>query len=117
MAEDNSYLTDYAFHSSLFGFVETGTAAVTLPSTDQDGNGIIDFLQFNRGVNAAIGGSIFPDGSDREAFSGVFTRIPGISGGRYLLTLTGGGERSGAWTVGSILGTAEYIRREQNMIV
>jgi hypothetical protein len=111
-----SYSTDYAAHSSIFGFVETGNVRLTIPSADSDGNGMFDFLQFDQSVNRSLSGSIFADTGESAGFSGTFIRSQGARIGAYSIVISGQGVRSGSWTVISILGTANYIRGEQNTI-
>lgn len=113
---NTSYLTDYAFYSSWYGWVEKGTAGVVIPSTDSDGNGVFDFIQFNRGVNQVLSGGIFPDTGGSEGFTGTFIRSSGSRAGSYSLILDSGAVRSGSWNVASVQGTANYVRGEQNTV-
>jgi hypothetical protein len=94
-----------------------GTATLNMPTTDSDGNGVLDFLQKERSVNSVVSGSskmhwLAPGayGSD-SSLSGSFTRSAGLTKGNYRFDYqydSVSASATGFWSVQYFDGTIEY---------
>jgi hypothetical protein len=111
----SSFYTDYLVAE---GYVYMhGTAILNMPTTDSDGNGVLDFLQKERSVNTTVSGSskmhwLSPGayGSD-SSLSGSFTRSAGLNTGNYTFDYQYDSVKAsatGVWSVQYFDGSIEY---------
>ena len=111
----SSFYTDYLVSE---GYVYMhGTATLIMPTTDSDGNGVLDFLQKERSVNTTVSGSskmhwLSPGayGSD-SSLSGSFTRSAGLNTGNYTFDYQYDSVKAsatGVWSVQYFDGSIEY---------
>ena len=86
--EPGVYRTDYALYVNS-KYNAAGTISVTLPTVDTDQNGIADFLQKNKQVNASVSGNLIrqlPFLAPEIAFSGQIVKSAGANQGTYRFT-------------------------------
>jgi len=111
----SSFYTDYLVAE---GYVYMhGTATLNMPTTDSDGNGVLDFLQKERSVNTTVSGSskmhwlsLGAYGSD-SSLSGSFTRSAGLNTGNYTFDYQYDSVKAsatGVWSVQYFDGSIEY---------
>jgi Divergent InlB B-repeat domain/Bacterial Ig domain len=127
--QNGVYETDYLF--LLDGFAhEWGTLTFTLPTADVDTNGVPDFLQSDRAVNAALTGSGtihakdgFIPGSTNTAITlsnGQFTRGENELTGDYSFSMNTIGRSAitteGKWILWQLSGSAFYERQTKNKL-
>ena len=87
-SEPGVYRTDYALYVNK-KYNAAGTISATFPTVDSDQNGIADFLQKNKQVNASVSGKLLrqlPSLAPEIAVSGQIIRSAGSSQGTYSFT-------------------------------
>jgi formylglycine-generating enzyme required for sulfatase activity len=87
-AESGVYRTDYALYVNK-NYNAAGTISATFPTLDSDQNGIADFLQKNKSVNASVSGKLLrqlPSVLPEIPVSGQIIRSAGSSQGTYSFT-------------------------------
>ena len=86
--EPGIYRTDYALYVNN-KYNAAGTISTSFPTVDTDQNGIADFLQKNKQVNASVSGKLIrqlPSPAPEITISGQITRSAGTSQGDYSFT-------------------------------
>ena len=114
----STFVTDYGTANIWGNIAEYGAVTLSMPTTDNDSNGVPDWLQINLSVNSNVSGFsklhyIQPGGfSGDSTISGSFSRSAGSSSGNYNLiyTISGLGSitATGVWFVEYQSGTIEY---------
>lgn len=87
-SESGVYRTDYALYVNK-KYNAAGTISATFPTVDLDQNGIADFLQKNKQVNASVSGKLLrqlPSLAPEIVVSGQIVRSAGSSQGTYSFT-------------------------------
>jgi hypothetical protein len=109
------YQVDFATFSDS-RMLDFGSATLTVPVVDSDGNGLPDFTQINKGTRANVSGnwtveSASSDSVDMFALSGRFIRNAKMPMGSYFLTAIGTNGIfgfNGTWGVVYASGSAMY---------
>ena len=107
--------------STAVALVDYGSYAVSIPTTDADGNGIPDLIQYERaGSFTATGSGFSVSGGSTFSISVQFSRAAGSANGSYTATTqSSSGLRnsvSGAYSLLSYQGTATYQRTSTNTL-
>ena len=87
-SEPGVYRTDYTIYVNK-KYNAAGTISATFPTVDSDQNGIADFLQKNKQVNASVSGKLLrqlPSLAPEIMVSGQIVRSAGTSQGTYSFT-------------------------------
>lgn len=114
-----TYAVDYINYSSIYGYVSDGYLTCTPPATDNDSNGVPDFLQIENAVDvtfSAVDTTVYPSRAS-YAVSIRLIRGAGQVLGSYTYTYTtSGSSGSGTWSIVHVGGTGAYTRSAQNPI-
>ncbi len=118
------YEADYINYSPIQGAVDYGFGLMNLPTTDVDGNGVPDFLQFNMPANYSFTGTITSENPSASVWrvKGMAAKVANSIATSYAYTTTstspGASSESlyGTWQTFYLSGAASYVRGAQNQI-
>jgi len=109
---------DYASYASFVGWIDQGYFTMNAPTTDSDSNGLADWLQVERSVNASISGTLDSDipSEPNLSYTGNLQRGANQTRGNYSVSIPATGNTyNGDWYVVHISGSASYDRSNNSM--
>ena len=117
------YEADFVTYNTSGSYIEYGSFTINAPTTDSDSNGLPDFAQKNKAVNATISGSGRMDWAYTGAtgffnISGHLSRSANSQTGNYSMTVgdaSGSVTYAGTWGLQYVSGTITY-QREPNVL-
>ena len=119
-SNSSSFEADYAMYSyAVNSWVEYGRAVINFPSIDEDKNGLLDLLQYNKSANFTASGTgytHFPD-PENSKFTGTFSRSRNNDVGNYSVYFESSKRTlSGQWEITYASGNASYTRGSPSIL-
>lgn len=109
---------DYASYASFVGWIDQGYFTMDTPTSDSDSNGLADWLQIEKSVNATISGLLDSDlpSEPNLTYTGTLQRGANQTRGDYSVTIPATGNTyTGDWYVVHISGSSTYDRSNNTM--